>query len=185
LILLNCSLCIRWYTHYFILYTSKKGDYESQLLLGDSLSSESDYYAFLMRDTVPRIEKVYRYSFTMFLEFKALWIRDIILELYLFGLLDSLISDVIGLLDELYIVNLLDLGLHEKLVLLIVHIFICYKRFTLYFIIWSAHDPKWWEILQIKDNINDIGVKGGVDKTISLKNHVFTYSSHFQYLLLH
>ena len=78
----------------------------------------------------------------MFLEFKALWIRDIILELYLFGLLDSLISDVIGLLDELYIVNLLDLRLHEKLVLLIVHIFICYKRFTLYFIIWSTHDPK-------------------------------------------
>ena len=77
----------------------------------------------------------------MFLGFKALWIRDIILELYLFGLLDSLISDVIGLLDELYIVNLFDLGLHEKLVLLIVHIFICYKRFTLYFIIWSAHDP--------------------------------------------
>lgn len=46
----------------------------------------------------------------------------------MFGLLDSLLDYLIGLVHKFDVMHLLDLGLNEKLILLVVHCFIYYKR---------------------------------------------------------
>lgn len=51
-----------------------------------------------------------------------------VLKRHMFRLLDCLLDYLVGLIYEFDVVHLLDLGLSEKLILLIVHCFIYYKR---------------------------------------------------------
>ena len=62
-----------------------------------------------------------------------------LLEGDILGLVDQFLEDGLGLFNDLYIVHFLDLGLHEELVLLIVH-----------FIYYNQARQRKWEMVQMK-----------------------------------
>jgi hypothetical protein len=75
--------------------------------------------------------KVCKRNFLMFWVFQAFFVYEMVLERYMFRLLNyRLIDDGIWLIYKADVSNLFDLRFYKKLILLIVHYFIDYSNLT-------------------------------------------------------